>query len=165
MKASISCRFTALIADIKVRQTKQHPKDFISLRVNLLDDPEGEEPIWVSTFHDVADLKETLLQGQRIKIEGKIKPHRYTDSTGIERFIMKVDADEIALVLTGQEKEAAKAKEKERKAQKLASKEAQPALNLTDDDMFKSSAKLYQGPADMATGRKYERPFDDPLPF
>jgi hypothetical protein len=155
MRSSISCRFTARVADVKVRQTKVHPKDFISLKVTLLDDPEGDEPVWVSTFHDVDDLRDALKQGQCVKIEGKIKPHRYTDSSGAERFILKVDADEIALVLTGQEKQKAKEKAKQAQASKQAAKDAQPVLAL-DEDAGRSTAGLCQGPAPPDRGKTYE---------
>ena len=162
MKASISCRFTAIVDDIKVRQTTAHAKEFISLKVFLLADDAREEPVWVSTFHDVADLKEALAIGQRIKIEGKIKLHRYTDSSGNPQSLLKIDADEIALVLTGLEKAQAKAAKEKRKAEKETAKEAQPALQLSDE-VYASSTQLYQGSADLGSGKKYARPFDDPI--
>ncbi len=155
MKSSISCQLSAIVADVKVRQTTQHARDFISLRVNLLDDPDGKDPLWVSTFHDVPALKDALQSGQRVKIEGKVKLHRYTDAGGVERSLLKIDADEIALVLTGAEKEAAKAKAKQKEAEKQAAKAAQPTLELGDDGL-KSAAGLYQGPAPPQSGKTYE---------
>ena len=156
MKSSISCQFSDIVADVKIRQTKLHPKDFVSLKVNLLDDPQGEEPVWVSTFHDVDTLRDALQNGQRVKIEGKIKPHRYMDASGTERCILKVDADEIALVLTGAEKIAEKARAKEKEAAKQRAKLAQPALELDDDSGLKSAAGLYQGPAPPNSGKTYD---------
>ena len=123
------------------------------MKVHTLDDPEGEEPIWVSTFHDVDDLKEALKQGQRIKIEGKIKTHRWADSTG-EHFILKVDADEIALVLTGQEKQ--KAKEAKETRKKKPQVPEQPALKLDEGKGLGPSTGLYQGPAPPGGGKTYE---------
>ena len=164
MKSTISCQFSAIVADVKIRQTTQHARDYVSLRVNLLDDPDGKDPLWISTFHDVPALKDTLQSGQRVKIEGKIKLHRYTDASGAERSLLKIDADEIALVLTGAEKSAEKAKAKEREAGRQAAKEAQSALQLEKDGL-KSSAGLYQGPAARKGGKVYEGDvFGDDLP-
>ncbi len=141
MKAAISGDFYGRIAaPPRVRATKERGRQFISLKVNRLDDADGIRPVWVSSFHGVEPYRDSLKEGDLIRVSGAIDLFEWTDAAGIARAALKIAADEITLALT-------EPKLKGKTKEKIAAEEPAPAASLFEDDGRKSAGNLFQGPA------------------
>lgn len=105
--------FGRIAAPPKVRATKDGGKQFISLRLNRLNDLDGAHPVWVSSFHGVEVYASVLEEGDIVHVSGAVDLHEWTDQAGQHRAALKIVAGEITLALT---EPKLKAKVREKKA-------------------------------------------------
>ncbi len=171
LKSSIQCAFLCVLEDAQYKTAKTG-QDFLSLTVTALEDAGGKmwgtDKIWITAFHDAEELSVKLKPKQTLHVRGTAKLLRWIKDS-VEQTTLRVNADEIAVLFDVDAMPRPRAKAAAKDASKEASrKQSAPPLQngaLASGDTLKPAFGLFQAPAPQGTGAKYERPFDDPLPF
>ena len=166
MKSAIQCAFLSVARDAVIKTTAAG-QEYLAVTVTPLKE-EGER-IWVSAFHNYDELIDQIKPEQVLYVEGTMKLVRW-DRAGTPQSALRVTAERIEIMfdLDARPKPRAKPAAKAAALAEMAPA-AQPALLLPgageDEKKLKSATGLYQAPAAVDTGKRYDRPFADPLPF
>ena len=166
MKSAIQCAFLAVARDAVIKTTAAG-QDYLAVTVTPL--KEDGERIWVSAFHNYDELVGHIKPEQVLYVEGTMKLVRW-DRAGTPQSALRVTAERIEIMFDLDARPKPRAKPAAKAApQETSAPVQQPGLALSSSaerqKELKSPAGLYQAPAAMDTGKKYDRPFDDPLPF
>ena len=182
----------AHVAAAVIRQTDKG-KEFLSIKADPIADKPGEDappPVWVTSFHKT-HIAAKLSEGMRIRAEGPLQPHFYL-SDGKERCTLRLevrDQDKLTIAIeatprplpdaqpagtmAGGPSSRTKASTTSTGSVKAAAPSDGSATHASLSDFEpKNKPKLspeklmaLSFPAEVNTGKRYERPFDDALPF
>ena len=144
MKTTKQCQFLATVERCEIRRT-QRGQDYLSLTVKTLDD--DPTPCWVTSFHDLEQLREWIRPEHNIYVEGKFKIRSWVKD-GEQRFATAVTADKIVVLFD------VDGRPKEKKP-----KDEEPKPKRTQAELA-----LLAGPAPVET-KQYDHDFNDPLSF
>lgn len=160
MKAAIQCAFIAILGDAEIKRARTG-RDYLALTVTTLDE---KEQIWVSGFHNHhMELCDALKPKQTVYIEGALKLVRW-ERDGVPQAAVRVTAEKIEVLFGFDARPKARKSKDTPDGAKQEAMPLEPAENTHDTRMWLVMG-LYQGPAAIQSGKRYERPFDDALPF
>ncbi len=160
MKAAIQCAFIATLDDAEIKRARTG-RDYLALTVTTLDE---KEQIWVSGFHNHhMELCDALKPKQTVYIEGALKLVRW-ERDGVPQAAVRVTAEKIEVLFGFDARPKARKSKDTPDGAKQEAMPLEPAEN-THDTRMRPATGLYQRPAAIQSGKRYERPFDDALPF
>ncbi len=160
MKAAIQCAFIATLDDAEIKRARTG-RDYLALTVTTLDE---KEQIWVSGFHNHhMELCDALKPKQTVYIEGALKLVRW-ERDGVPQAAVRVTAEKIEVLFGFDARPKARKSKDTPDGAKQEAMPLEPAEN-THDTRMRPATGLFQGPAAIQSGKRYERPFDDALPF
>ncbi len=182
----MKCAFLANVTNAEIRKAKSG-RDYLSLTVEEAGDSSGEA-VWVALWDRgrIDRLCAAVKPGSQVYVEGSVRLRRWDDECGNHRSALAVSATHIEVFPIPQEAKGGARRQMPARRTKTAHAALvhSPALTPASDSkaildaaqeqlggMLRKGRSDVDAPMPIAmpektrSWRKYERPFDDPLPF